>query len=103
MDFKALGENLGLEEGEFIEIVEIFLDTAFLDIGKLNEAHRDQNCEVASDAAHSLKGSSGNLGFSEIASLSAAIEDKARNKDISGLDTIIPILTSLLNQIKEQL
>ena len=35
MDFKALGSNLGLDEDEFMELLELFVRTADDDIKKI--------------------------------------------------------------------
>ena len=100
MDLKALGESLGLDEDEFIEIVEIFIKSAASDIKRLEDAFIAKNSEALSEAAHSLKGSAGNLGFTEISKLSATIEDQARKENISDLASSIPVLMSLLEGIK---
>lgn len=103
MDLKALGESLGLDEDEFIEIVEIFLESAASDIKRLEDAIIAQNSEALSEAAHSLKGSAGNLGFTEISKLSASLEDKARKSEITDLASSIPTLSSLLETIKAKI
>ncbi len=100
MDLKALGERLGLDEDEFMEIVEIFIDTADEDIQKLEAANIAKNCEAVSEAAHSLKGSAGNLGFTELSEISAIVESGARKNDIEGLSDRLPVLTEKLNEIK---
>jgi HPt (histidine-containing phosphotransfer) domain-containing protein len=103
MDLKALGENLGLEEDEFIEIVEIFLEAAYADVRRMEEAFRSRNTEEASEAAHSLKGSAANLGFMEIADLAAELEAEARKKSIAGVDAAIPLFEKMLGQIKDSI
>jgi HPt (histidine-containing phosphotransfer) domain-containing protein len=100
MNLKVLGESLGLEEDEFIEIVELFLETAIDDIHKLEEALTTGNCEAAADAAHSLKGASGNLGFMAISDLSATIENQARNACMDSLPSAIPTLGAMLADIQ---
>lgn len=100
MDLKALGESLGLEEDEFIEIVEIFLESADEDVVKLKEALASQNTVAASEAAHSLKGSAANLGFKDIASLAAQLENEARNNSVSGLQEALPTLGDMLDRIR---
>lgn len=100
MDLKALGERLGLEEDEFLEIVEIFIDTADEDIQKLEAANIANNCEAVSEAAHSLKGSAGNLGFDELSEISAEVERGARNNDITGLSERVALCIEKLNEIK---
>jgi HPt (histidine-containing phosphotransfer) domain-containing protein len=103
MDLKALGENLGLEEDEFLEIVEIFLETAYADVARLEEAFKVNDHVEASEAAHSLKGSAGNLGFTEILSLSAILEKEARNGKIDGIEAAVPQLNELLDTIKSSM
>lgn len=100
MDLKALGERLGLDEDEFLEIVEIFIDTADEDIQKLEAANSEKNCEAVSEAAHSLKGSAGNLGFEELSEISSQVEKGARNNDIEGLSERLPVFIEKLNEIK---
>lgn len=103
MDLRGLGESLGLDEDEFLEIVGIFIETADEDIKKLALANAAKNCEAVSEAAHSLKGSAGNLGFMELSELSARIESGARRDDIDGLSEQLPVLTAKLNEIKAAL
>lgn len=100
MDLKALGESLGLDEDEFKEIVEIFIITADSDIKKLIDANKSKDCEAVSEAAHSLKGSAGNLGFKNLSELSASLENNARDNNIDGLESTLPLLTEKLNEIK---
>ena len=100
MDLKAFGERLGLEEDEFLEIVEIFIDTADEDIQKLEAGNITKNCEAVSEAAHSLKGSAGNLGFEELSEISAQVEAGARNNNIEGLSERLPVFVEKLNEIK---
>lgn len=93
MDLKAIGEDLGLEESEFLEIVELFLETADLDITRLKQAIATGDMQTLTEAAHSLKGSAGNLGFTEIYRLSKEIETAARENALANLG---PILDSIL-------
>ena len=92
MDLKAIGEDLGLEEEEFLEIVELFLETAEMDIDRLKQALSDSDIQALNEAAHSLKGSAGNLGFTEIYTLSKEIENATRD---NALATIPPVLESI--------
>lgn len=103
MDLKAIGEALGLEEEEFFEIVEIFITSADADIKKLKSANNAKNCEAVSEAAHSLKGSAGNLGFMELADISAIVESDARENKIENLDEKLPLLIEKLNEIKSSI
>jgi HPt (histidine-containing phosphotransfer) domain-containing protein len=101
MDFKELGANLGLDEDEFLELVELFLSSAASDIDKLQKAYEDMNINQAADAAHSLKGSSGNLGFTEFYEIAKEIEDGARKNNIDRLDTSLIELKGQLTHISD--
>ncbi len=86
MDFKELGANLGLEEDEFIELVELFVETAAIDIKKMQSAFEKKNVQEVVEAAHSLKGSSGNLGFVDFSSIAKIVEENARQNSIDAVD-----------------
>ncbi len=101
MDFKELGADLGLEEDEFLELVELFLSSAASDIDKLKKAYEDKDVNQAADAAHSLKGSSGNLGFTEFSKTAKEVEDGARKNNIDKLDTTLIELKEKLTHISD--
>lgn len=100
MNLKALGESLGLDEDEFIEIVEIFIDSALQDLKKLNDAFSSENYLAASEAAHSLKGSAANLGFMDIAGIASKLEKDAQKKNVSNIGDALPLLNHMLDQIR---
>ena len=79
MNFKELAVNLGLEEGEFLEITELFLETTASDFSKLQSAIDEENVQKVVETAHSIKGALGNLGFMEAYDVAKEIEEGARN------------------------
>ncbi len=99
MDIKAAAEGLGLEEDEFGEIVELFLDTAKSDIDKLKEGFESGDAEKAANAAHSLKGASGTLGFMEISEIAKKAEEDAKNNDIDKLGESVKKLNAFFEQL----
>jgi histidine phosphotransfer protein HptB len=84
MNTKKLAENLGLEEEEFMEIFELFIETGNEDLEKLFSAIHEGDMERAVQAAHSLKGAAANLGLTEIFEAAKKVEDMARNHHLSG-------------------
>ena len=66
MDITHLSERLGLERDEFLELVELFLETGASDLGRLEASLQKENLEGVVKSSHSIKGASGNLGFTEI-------------------------------------
>ena len=65
MNFRKTFEKLGLEEDEYIELIELFIETSTSDIDKLQSAIVGGDTEKISRLAHSLKGASVNLGLEE--------------------------------------
>jgi len=100
MDFEEMGARLGLDKEEFMELVNIFVASAEEDIQKLNDALGVNDSKAASEAAHSLKGSSGNLGFLKIADLAAKIEQNARKSELTDLDSFSIVITGEIEKIK---
>lgn len=100
MDLKELGDKLGLEEFEFIELVELFLTTARKDLENLIKAYQSGDSETVAGFAHSLKGSSGNLGFVELSILSKKAEDKGGENDLTGFPEIIDSMGQCIDKIE---
>lgn len=99
MDFKKLGEDLGLDEDEFIELAELFVETAPQDLQRLTEAGETNSPSLAAEAAHSLKGSSGNLGFAEISEIAGHAEKSYRNGEMDGLEETVLLLRRKIDEL----
>ncbi len=84
MDLSALATNLDLEDEEFIELVEVFLETTMADVAKLESAFSIESIDDACAAAHSIKGAAGSLGFEKTHELAARIEMNARQQNLAG-------------------
>lgn len=103
MELKELAENLGLEVDEFLELVELYVETSSADIIRLESAVRQKNIKGVVEASHSLKGSSGNLGFMHIFEVARGIEDKARDSIIDGTETSVQSMKRFIDQISQKL
>ena len=79
MNIGVLAKNLGLEEDEFLELVELFVETGISDLDKLQSAIVEGNADKAANAAHSLRGAAINLGLVELSEIAGKIEEDARN------------------------
>ena len=91
MDIKALAENLGLEEDEYLELADLMVDTGMADLNKIESAIREGDTDTGAKAAHSIKGASGNLGIMDMYELAKTIEAELRNNNVA----------SAQNQLKE--
>ena len=103
MNFEELGSNLGLEKDEFIELVELFVTTTSEDINKLQVAFENKDDNSAAIVAHSIKGSSGNLGFIELSDIAKKAEELTCNNKLDEAAATIEILKTKLNEISEYL
>ena len=96
MDIKALADNLGLEEDEYLELADLLVETGMVDLSNMESAVKAGDSDAAAKAAHSIKGASGNLGIMDIYELSKAVETELRNNNLTGID-------SQLKEIREKL
>lgn len=103
MDLLSLAQNLGLEEGEFRELVELFIEATTADLRALLNAASKRDLPKVGELAHSIKGASINLGFPELSSLAKQIEINARNNLMEGVPETVSILGNHLNALKESL
>lgn len=78
MDLKRLARERGFSYSEFSDLVDIFIDVTKKDISLLERAIRENDMAAAGDAAHSLKGSAGNMGFPELAKAAKSAETYAK-------------------------
>ncbi|MEX1033582.1 MAG: Hpt domain-containing protein [Cellvibrionaceae bacterium] len=77
-----------LEDG-FIGLLETFIDDSRVKIVSLKSGLADANADVVRRSAHSLKGSSSNLGANPMAELCQRVEQQAREENLEGLDDIV--------------
>jgi len=103
MNIKALAENLGLDEEEFVEILELYVETTSADLEKLKAAIKAKDAEGAHKKSHSIKGSSGNMGFTELFEKAKAIDDRARVNSLDGLEDMVSDFTAAFENLKKAL
>lgn len=88
---------------EFSGILKVFIETAGIDIQKIRTAVGKGDAFAAGEAAHSLKGAAGNLGFMEMSELARAAEIQAGKNELGNIVSALPALISHLEEIKTQL
>jgi len=105
MEIKDLAEKIGFEEDEYRELLGLFLETSRSDLNAMQKAFDKQKFKKVAEAAHSIKGASGNMGLQEIYELSRSIEMDARKKVldttsgcIAAIDAQLEKLSFLLNR-----
>lgn len=81
-DYASLAERTGGDEELIVQLMQMFLvDESWAEMCACIEAG---DCEKAFRAAHSLKGSSGMLGFTALFDKMKLITEKLRSGDLNG-------------------
>ena len=99
MNIRELAENLGLEEEEYLELLDLLVETGMSDIDKYQKASDEGDIEGAVMAAHSLKGATANMGFMELSYMANELQDKAHNNRLEGAAKIIQSMREELKLI----
>ena len=90
MDVKQVAALLELEEDEIYDVLALFIQSAPFDLMKLASAYDNRDPVLAGEALHSLKGSAGTLGFTDISSQAQRIMIQARENRIEDLIRSLP-------------
>jgi CheY-like chemotaxis protein len=77
MNVGDMARKLEMEEGEFLEMMKLFLEATASDLNHLQEAEEKREVLGTVNAAHSIKGAAAGLGLKEIHQLARAIETEA--------------------------
>ena len=101
MNIKKSAENLGLEEDEFLELVELFIETGLSDLSNLKDAIDENNVPQVVESAHSMKGAAGNLGFMEIFEVAKDVEMRACENSLDGASGAVGIIKEKFDLLSE--
>ncbi len=97
-DFKLLNDLVEvLSEEQYAEIILLFIEGADKRLNELRVAIQNLDIESIEFSAHSLKGSSANLGAQKLSEICDALVDKVRKNDIA------ENFTDLLIEIEQEI
>jgi len=101
MNFEKLAGEIGFDKEDYMELIELFINTTTSDIGKLKTAISNGDFNAAERAAHSIKGAASSLGLTEISDEAKRIECAA--KEGTGIITALSAdeLEAILKRIRE--
>ncbi|MGH1472224.1 MAG: Hpt domain-containing protein [Cellvibrionaceae bacterium] len=77
-----------MEDG-FNELINMYVSDSQARIEALHTAYSAQDCDSVRREAHSLKGSSGNIGAGIMAELTKQVEQKGRDENLEGVEDLI--------------
>ncbi len=99
MNYKEICDNLGLEEEEYIELLQLFVETGNADLQRLQTALTELDWQQVLSSAHTLKGASGNLGLTDIHESAAQIERHAADRQIEPLTREVQQLAAQMKAV----
>jgi histidine phosphotransfer protein HptB len=103
MNFRALGANLGLEEDEYRELIELFIQSGGLDFKKLQQALAAGDADQVMRRAHTIKGASGNLGLTDVSAVAGRIEQDAINNRLENVESALRTLSDQFDAIQSMI
>jgi HPt (histidine-containing phosphotransfer) domain-containing protein len=105
MDIKEIASRLGLEEEDIYNVLELFVQTTPADLTAMSSAFEKRNLALLGKSAHSLKGSTGTLGFMDISNLAQLIMQQSRENQDEALTRTVPSfmkqMNALISEIEE--
>jgi len=91
-------------DAEFLrELIDIYLADTPKQLAQLEEALAKNDAVLATRAAHSIKGSSGNFGAQEFARLAQEIEGHAKANNLAAVTAALPGFKLGFAQVAEAL
>ena len=99
MNLKELGDKIGLEEDEYRELVDLFLDTGRADYGRLKTALESGDAQQAVRSAHIINGAAGNMGLMNVHEVAKRIERAAAENHLDAVSADMDTLKALFDEI----
>jgi len=99
MNFKVQAEKMGLDEDEYVEIVDLFIKTTAANLRQLRAAVKTGDRSKILQETHSLKGAALNLGFWEICEIVERIAKGVRENSCQKLSADIEVIQGRIDWI----
>ncbi|MFP4158946.1 MAG: Hpt domain-containing protein [Desulfobacterales bacterium] len=88
MNISKQAERLGLEPGQYRELLQLFVENTRMELKEIKQAIRENDFKKAADLVHSFKGAAANLGIDDIAARGEALGHAVKNRQ-SGIEQTI--------------
>jgi histidine phosphotransfer protein HptB len=99
MNLKELGEKIGLEEDEYRELVDLFLETGMADYDRLKGAFDAGDAQQVARSAHTINGAAGNMGIMNVHEVAKRIERAAGENQLDSVSGEVGSLKGLFDEI----
>ena len=101
MNFKVQAEKMGLNEEEYIEILNLFIQTTADNLGQIRLAVKAGDVSKIRQETHSLKGAALNLGFWEICEIVDRMAKRVRENCWQYLSADIEMIQGRVDRIAD--
>ena len=98
VDRKVLRDLQDVMEEGYINLLETFLADSELRLQQLCNA---RHAEELGQAAHSLKGSAGNMGAEDLAELCRQLEERVHKQALFGIEHLIYQIRREFNEVRQ--
>lgn len=98
---KHMAENVGLEEDDYLPLLELFIETSTSYLRELKAAVHNGDSKSVYETTHTIRGAAENLGIQEMSVIAKAIEIKARRNILEGADEAAECLIQELSYLKK--
>lgn len=103
LDLSTLNELREMLEDGLDELLAEYLDDVPRQLAKLRDAVAVNDLTAVAAIAHTLKGSSGNLGISRLYQICSALEQEANSGEVADASAMLRVIESEYTQVKLQL
>ncbi len=103
MNVKTLAISFGMEEGELLELINLFVETSLSDLNRIQSAADERDAQRLARAAHSIKGAAANLRLTEIFEMAKSIEANGRENKLEGVREMAEAIKENLEGLTESL
>ena len=103
MNLKELGEQIGLDEEEFRELIELFMETGRADYAQMKSAFDSGDAEQVARRAHTISGAAGNLGLMPVHEAAKRIELAAMQDRMASVSADVDTLNDHFDHIARQI
>ncbi len=101
LDFGRLEEIAGGDRDFSRELVTLFLEDTACHLDTLATAIEHGEPEVVREVAHTVKGSASNVGAEPIRGLAYEMEQRGRNRELSGVGALLALMRGELERVRE--
>ncbi len=85
------------------EVLQLFLDDVPVRIERLRAAWQAGNAVEMQRAAHSLKGSAGNIGANDLLAVCRVLDDRSKSGDLSNLPELVASLDAEFARVEAEI